>query len=316
MMLLRLGTTTCAMLAFAVLALGALPATAQSEDDASAPVRLFELTSVAALKKGDHWVIKVKGKASKIPEKAVVEVAVNRSFANLERFRFELPESRRFQEEFVATRINGEVDKLFVTLSLPLVHQPKSVLKVIEKKGDVFPKEQQPWATSFAEKMFMAGTQADLNQKKKDLEKFFKSTLKEIVALNKRFENYRSEAVTKTRFTSGGGFDSEKWLKAVEGDIRDPLRKVQEGIMEKVTSITYLDAKRDLGYIRQFAASVAKRTYDRSHSVHRELGQSVHPKDRPEDIDVATSKKPTKKYMRRLVSRICDSRGIDMKELQ
>lgn len=283
---------------------------APDEPAATAP-GLVELNRVTATLKNGKWMIAVNGRAPLVPVGAQFQVQVRYSYQVLEVFTFTLDSTKRFDLEFESHQLSGVMDRLYVSFLIPVEAQGPAVLEAIEKAPDKFPANGSPWATAFTDKPFQLGTDEELSARVDTINEFFKKNMIALRQVAIDLENGRASALDKTSYHKDGAFDAEAWRKFIEEDVRDRLRQLQAQIIETTKATTYLDCPRDVTLLKELAAGVAARTYERSRSLYEELGLSVDPADMsPRDLDINTKKQATGKYLNGLLERLAEARKI------
>lgn len=284
----------------------------EAQDDGQAPA-LIELNRVFAKESGGKWTIGVNGRAPLVPAGAVLQLQVRYSFQVLEVFSFTLERTQRFDVEFVSHSLNGVIDNLYVSFLIPQEMQGPEVLETLAKAPERFPPGGSPWPTSFPDKPFQLGTDEQIGARLAGVNDFFRKTMIAVKQVAVDLEEARGGASEKSAYQKDGSFDSVAWQKFLEEKIRDPLRTHQREIDAAQRNTTYIDCQRDLGLLRELAAGVAARSYERSRSLYKELGMSVDPADMsPREIDINTKKQATGKYLQSLLDRLSESRGIEL----
>ena len=117
------------------------------------------------------------------------------------------------------------------------------------------------------------------------------------------------------RFQKGGKFDGKSWQTYVEKECRDKIRKLQQEMQAASKSLDMIPQSRDLKYLSEIVNAVAKRSYDRSVSLYRELGLNPDVSDlSPKDIN-GTCRSTKLSSLQKTVERLFESQQIDMSEL-
>ena len=76
--------------------------------------------------------------------------------------------------------------------------------------------------------------------------------------------------------------------------------------------MAFLTKKRNLVYLRDISTCVAKRSFERSKSLYKELGLSPDAKDfSPEGLDV-NSRSAKASYLKKRVEQLCESEEISL----
>lgn len=282
---------------------------AQEETTFKPPVKL---SSVSGKEKKGQWFISVTGSAQGVPAGAVIEFKLRYSFKTLEVFSLTLDPSKRFTHDFESHVINGVVDKLFLTASIPLAKQSQEVRAKMEADPKAFPPAAAPWMTSFNEKAFATGSKSQLDAVARKNAEYMKTTILKLAELDGLMGQERKKALEKSDYVQGDSLDTTRWQKFVEGKVRDPIREIQKDIVAKKRESAFLPTLRYLDWLKELSSAVAKRSYTRSKSMYRKLGLSYDPADvAPRDID-ASARKSDAKALDRLITKICDGMGISL----
>lgn len=274
---------------------------------------LVDLNSVAAQLQDGKGVLRIRGRANRVPAGTILEIALHYSFQELEKFEFTLDASRRIDAQLPSTRINGFATGLYVSVSIPYEKQSREVRESIDKNPEDFPPAHMPWRSAYGELTFAVGSDAELQRQGEATREFFKTRILKLVALDRRMGELLGRAESGAGFVVDGKLDPETWMQAVEKEVRDPLREVQREITEAGANLSYLALLRDVDYLRELASSVAQRSIERSRALFQNSGLPLDARDvSPQGLNTSTKGRPTPQSMERLVKRLCDSQGISL----
>ncbi|MGE4618539.1 MAG: hypothetical protein AAEJ04_01880 [Planctomycetota bacterium] len=290
---------------------------AQDEDSGppKPPPTFVELTSVQVTKVKDDWQLRLSGKASDLPAKTVIGFEIRWRTNIVYAFQVVLDGSRRIDERILLKGLEGSISGLQLRSEIRPRSQPREVQIAMEKDPAKYPVATAPWKQSFWKNKFDLGSAADLEKAKETAQNFFLVRIRDVLKIQRSFEDARDAVVSGTRFQKGGEFDPKSWQVFCEKDVRDLVRKMQTEMKDAAKTLTMLPHSRDMKYLVEIVNAVAKRTYDRSRSLYQELGLSADPRDlSPVRIDV-NCRSTKLSNLQKTVERLCESQGIDMSKL-
>ena len=290
-----------------------------AQDDESGPPKppptFIELTSVKVNKIKDNWQLRVAGKATDLPAGCVIDFQIRWRTFVLYDFKITLDGSRRIDEKIDLKGLVGSISGAQLRSEVQPSSQSRAVQDVMSKDKKKYPIEAAPWKQSFWRQKFDIGSATDIEKAKKNAQSFFLAKTKEVLNLQRAFEKARTEAIDGARFQKGGKFDGPSWQSFVERDCREKIREMQKDIKESSKSLDMIPQSRDLKYLVEIVNAVAKRSYDRSISMYREMGLNPDVADMsPKDIDV-NCRSTKLSSLQKTVERLFESQQIDMSQL-
>ena len=279
------------------------------------PPTYIELTSVKVVKVKDDWQLRVAGKGTDLPAGTVIDFQIRwRTFVVFD-FKIELDGSRRIDEKIILKNLRGALSGCQLRSEIVPASQSRDVQSAMSKNPKQYPIETAPWKQSFWRQKFDIGSATDIEKAKKNAQSFFLAKTKEVLNFQRAFEKARTEAIDGARFQKGGKFDGASWQSFVERDCREKIRKMQKDIKESSKSLDMIPQSRDMKYLVEIVNAVAKRSYDRSISLYRELGLNPDVADMsPKDIDV-NCRSTKLSNLQKTVERLFESQQIDMSQL-
>jgi hypothetical protein len=312
--------TFLCFLLIALIATGFLfPSAVVAQDDEGGPPKppptFIELTSVKVSKVKDSWQLRVAGKGTDLPAGCVIDFQIRwRTFVIYD-FKITLDGSRRIDEKIDLKGLTGAISGAQLRSEIQPSSQSRKVQDAMAKDPKKYPIETAPWKQSFWRQKFDIGSAADVEKAKKTAQAFFLAKTKEVLGLQRAFEKARTEAIDGARFQKSGKFDGASWQSYVERDCREKIRKLQKEIKDSSKSLDMIPQSRDLKYLVEIVNAVAKRSYDRSISLYRELGLNPDVADMsPKDIDV-NCRSTKLSSLQKTVERLFESQQIDMSQL-
>ncbi len=295
------------------------PTAALAQDDDGGPPKppptFIELTSVKVNKVKDDWQLRLVGKGTDLPAGTVVDFEIRWRTFILYDFKITLDGSRRIDERIKLEGLTGSISGCQLRSEILPASQSREVQAAMAKDPKKYPIETAPWKQSFWRQKFDIGTAADAEKAKQSARSFFLKRTKEVLALQRAFEKARTEALDGARFQKGGKFDGQSWQRYAEEECREKIREMQKAIQESSKTLDMIPQSRDVKYLIEIVNAVAKRSYDRSISLYRELGHNPDVADlSPKDIDV-TCRSTKLSNLQKTVERLFESQQIDMSEL-
>ena len=279
------------------------------------PPTYIELTSVKVVKVKDDWQLRVAGKGTDLPAGTVIDFQIRwRTFVVFD-FKIELDGSRRIDEKIILKHLRGALSGCQLRSEIVPASQSRDVQSAMSKNPKQYPIETAPWKQSFWRQKFDIGDAKALEKAKVVAREFFLVKTKKVLSLQRAFEAAKTEAADGSRFQKSGKFDSKSWQKFCEADIREEIRKLQKDIKTSSKSLDMIPQTRDLKYLSEIVNAVAKRSYDRSVSLYKDLGMNPEMADlSPKDIDI-TCRSTKLSNLQKTVERLFESQQIDMSEL-
>lgn len=303
----------------AILGFGlAAPRVASAQDDGGPPKpppTFIELTSAKVLKVKGEWELRLAGKGTDLPAGTVIDFEIRYRTFVLYGFKITLDGSRRIDEKVPLKGLSGAISGAQLRSEIKPTSQTRKVQEVMSKDPKKYPLETAPWKQSFWRQKFDIGSASDIENAKKSARSFFLTKTREVLALQRSFEKARTEALNGERFQKSGKFDGASWQSYAERDCREKIRELQRDIRTTSKSLDMIPQSRDLKYLVEIVNAVAKRSYDRSISLYRELDLNPEVADMsPKDIDV-NCRSTNLSSLQKTVERLFESQQIDMSEL-
>lgn len=298
--------TACIVIAlFSSLFGSGAPAIAQGSGNVTYPL---DLDRIDVKKKGDHWEIKLDGKRNAdmdLPAGTVIDGALRWRFKDIEFFTITLEGSSRKFTQRVETKFGGAIHGLFLRLQIVYIKQPKHVKEFIDKHHDDFFPGKGPWVYTYGTKPIDLGTEAEIENQKKEVKAFFKRHVESTIELEKKLRQQVQLAEEKKIYFDGGSFDTKEWQKWLEKEIRDPIRKLQKERLAAENDVLFLNHSRDVEkYLPEVLRIMARRSYELSKDLYKTLGLPPDKADlTPKDIHTNARKFDASTmldYMRRL----------------
>lgn len=279
------------------------------------PPTFIELTSIQIKKVKEAWNLRLVGKAPLLPAKTVIGFEIRWRTNIVFAFPIELDGSRRIDQEIELKGLEGAIGGLQLRSEIRPRSQPREVQIALEKDPKKYPMETAPWKQSFWKKKFDLGNSSEIDKQISQAKEFFRVRIRDVLKIQRSFEQARDAAVAGTRFQKGGQFDPKTWQAYCEKDARDDIRRIQTEMKAKSKTLMMLPHSRDMKYLVEIVNAVAKRTYDRSRSLYQELGLKADPADlSPVRIEV-NCRSTRLSNLQKTVERLCESQKIDMAKL-
>ena len=306
-----------AVLVVATMFLGFGSPTEAQENEAQLPPLVTILTASATPHK-EGWKVSFSGEYSReLPKKAVLKWSLQWRMQSLREFTTTRTGTKKsFSESIEFEDLHGYAKEVFLRLEIDYFAQPREVQEKMDKDSERFLMEQNPWTIRFWDQRFDLGSDAQRSAQEQDVRKLFLETLKEGLALEKKFSSNKKAAADRSRFQSGGSFDSKSWQAFAEEEIRDPLRALQKKLREANGHLMLLTESRDYKYLNEIVNAIALRSYERSRSLYEDLGIEPFQGDySPKDIDVNCSSSKGS-YLQKRTQQLCRSQEIEMSEIR
>ncbi len=279
------------------------------------PPTFIELTSVQVKSVKDAWQLRLVGKASDLPPKSVIGFEIRWRTNIVFAFPVTLDSSRRIDQVIDLKELEGAIGGLQLRSEIRPRSQPREVQIALEKDPKKYPMDTAPWKQSFWKNKFDLGDASEIEKARETAKKFFLVKIRDVLKIQRSFEDGRTAAVSGARFKKSNEFDPKSWQTYCEKEIRDQIRKIQAEMKDRGGTLTMLPHSRDMKYLVEIVNAVAKRTYDRSRSLYEELGLSPDPADlSPVKIDV-NCRSTRLSNLQKTVERLCESQQIDMAKL-